>query len=134
MRKLVLILFLAMLPLQWTAAAVAALCLPDARAAGSAHAQVTHLTARAASVDLAHGHALASASVHHDAHDPDASGGKALHAEHGGCCHAAGSALPPWFAMQRLQAVPDDLVARMTVLAVSHFSESPFRPPRIALA
>ena len=124
-----------MLPLQWTAAAVAALCLPDAQATGPAQA---HATVQADHAGHAHGQAPASADDHashdhgaqHHGHD-----GNVLHADHGGCCHATGSAVLPQFALGRLQAAPPaDLVARMTVLVVSHPSDSPFRPPRLALA
>lgn len=128
-----------MLPLQWSAAAVASLCLTgegtDAQATVFAQA---HASTQADKVDLAHGQAIAfasdHASHHHGAPDPGHDDGKAPHAGHGGCCHATGSALPTQPAMGRLQAEPADLVARMTVLAVSHPSESPFRPPRLALA
>ena len=133
-RKLVLILFMAMLPLQWTAAAVASLCLPDAQSMGHVNA---HAIAQAARIEHAHDPVLALAGdqASHDHGSQDhRHDGKARHAEHGGCCHASGSALLRQLGMGRLQAAPEDLVARVTVLAVSHPSESPFRPPRLALA
>jgi hypothetical protein len=152
MRRLLLIVLVALLPLQWSVAAVHCLraghLVGDVQrgaAAGDrvAHDHATHDHAahdHAAHDHAAHGHAAHGHAAHgHAAHDHSAHD----HAAHGhdgssgcppggcvACCHAAGS-LPA--AVHALSAPPGDSRAdpeRRAPPAPSPALDGPFRPPR----
>ena len=154
-RKLLLVLFAVLMPLQWSLAAVVAHCPAQAAARADQHDPHAHEAgphghhglhaARRGQVPDAAVHDRAARHAHHLSQSPDSvdvshgSTPDAVAGEHGrshgsaqgldpACCHAAVS-LPPG-----LMRVPLSLPALLDAPApamppLSHASDGPFRPP-----
>jgi hypothetical protein len=144
-RRFLLILLVALLPLQWSGAAAAVRCLHGAAEHGHATSASTGHD-RAGHVHPAHhghgshDHASHSLGSHADPYgaDPATSGDGTLadlgdcgHADCGGCCHGGGT-LPA--AVQRVLVAPafgTPPPARVDASPASPALDGPFRPPRV---
>ncbi|MCA3178791.1 MAG: hypothetical protein O9345_14415 [Burkholderiaceae bacterium] len=145
MSRILLILLVALLPLQWSGALAAVRCLHDGPGPG-------HATSAGASQDgAARAHAAHHEHASHDhasSHDHGSHGGDTAtsaegtladlvdcgHADCGGCCHGGGT-LPA--AAHRLLAAPAFGApprARVDASPASPALDGPFRPPRVRSA
>jgi len=157
MRNLLLILLAALLPMQWSYAAVAELC--DERAPGYVHvvdaapgavragarvarshdAQEPGHDARAHGVHAhgSSGHVSAAASDDVAATLEDSAAADAdcpAVAHHGACCHVVAAALPAPASMPYPFAGAAPAMPVPVLPALSHASDGPFRPPRTVTA
>ncbi len=149
MRRILLIVLVALLPLQWSGAVAAGRCLHgDAQRVHDAHAD-------AVSVHV-HGHDHArSVHRHHPGQvggvvdgdapssggdvasvdaSPPASLGDCDHGDCGGCCHGTVTAPPAAQALPSPPAFGAVPSARVDASPVSPALDGPFRPPRTASA
>lgn len=160
-RRLLLILLAALLPLQWSYAAVAELCV--AQAPERAHFVVDvasgaeHVAAHSVHAHDAHGHGAHSlgreAAAHgersHDGTGHAAAAGADVAApddrvaadadclamaHHGACCHVVAAALPAPAAVLYPMAGAASALPAPALPALSHASDGPFRPPRSVTA
>jgi hypothetical protein len=147
-RRILLILLVASLPLQWSGAAAAVRCLHGgeghghATSAATGHDRAGHVPAGHHGHG-SHSHGSHSHGSHADPHDadPSTSAGGALadlvdcgHADCGGCCHG-GVTLPA--AAQRVlaaRAFGAPPPARVDASPASPTLDGPFRPPRVRSA
>jgi hypothetical protein len=148
-RRILLILLVALLPLQWSGAAAAVRCLHGAAGHGHAasastgHDRAGHVHAahhgHGSHDHASHDHASHGLGSHADPHGADPSTpadgtladlGDCGHADCGGCCHGGGT-LPA--AVQRLLVAPAfgaPPPARVDASPASPALDGPFRPPR----